>query len=156
MALIQVLHPHVILFLLFIGFIYFGMFFLSDVSTKHTFPSTVLVTKKLLMKLVISYHCVALVLRFEVDDFIYNSIINFDKKRVLGIYYFLSAPGGFAHFLSLRLSCATTSPSLCCTSSPVIFWCLIYDWVAFHVQRQGAWAPPLPGSRLPQVLSLPH
>ena len=38
MSLIQVLHSHVILFLLLIGLIYFGMYFLSDVSPIHNFP----------------------------------------------------------------------------------------------------------------------
>ena len=67
MALINVLHPHVILFMLLIGLIYFGMYFLSDVSPIHTFPSTVIAQKRLLGKLVISYHCADLVLIFEVD-----------------------------------------------------------------------------------------
>ena len=46
MALIKFLHPHVILFMLLIGLIYFGMYFLSDVSPIHTVPSTVLAQKK--------------------------------------------------------------------------------------------------------------
>ena len=70
MALIQVLCPHVILFLLLIGFIFFGMHFLSDISPIHTFSSTVIEPKNLFQKLVILYHCVDLVLRFEVDIFV--------------------------------------------------------------------------------------
>ena len=54
MALVNVLHPHVILFLLLIGFIYFGMYFLSDISPIHTFSSTVLAPTKFPGKLVIS------------------------------------------------------------------------------------------------------
>ena len=46
MALIKVLHPHVILFMLLIGFIYFGMYFLSDVSPIQILPSIVLAPKK--------------------------------------------------------------------------------------------------------------
>ena len=42
MALIQVNHKHIILFMLLIGLIYFGMYFLSDVPPIHNFPSTVL------------------------------------------------------------------------------------------------------------------
>ena len=71
MALIQVLHPHVILFLLLVGFIFFGVYLLSDVSPTHNFPSNVLAPKFLLEKLVISYHCVNLVMRFKVDAFVY-------------------------------------------------------------------------------------
>ena len=70
MAIIQVSYPHLILFMLLIGFIYFGVYFLSEVSPIHKFPSTVIVPKKLPQKLVISYNRVALVLRFEVDDFV--------------------------------------------------------------------------------------
>ena len=46
MARMQVSHPHVILFLLIVGFIYFGMYLLSDVSPIHIFPSTVLTPEK--------------------------------------------------------------------------------------------------------------
>ena len=46
MALIQVLNPHVKLFLLLIGYIYIGMYFIRDVSTIHTLPSAVLAPKK--------------------------------------------------------------------------------------------------------------
>ena len=46
MALIHVSLPHVILFLLLFDFIYFGVSFLRDVSTIHTFPSTVLSPKQ--------------------------------------------------------------------------------------------------------------
>ena len=46
MALLHVSHPHVILFMLLIGFIYFGMYFLSEWSKIHTFQSTVLAPKK--------------------------------------------------------------------------------------------------------------
>ena len=70
MSLIHVLHPRVILFMLPIGFIYFGIYFLSDVSPIHTLPSTVLVQKNLPGKLLMSYHCVALVLKFEVDAYV--------------------------------------------------------------------------------------
>ena len=45
-ALIYFLHPHVILFLLLIGYTYFGMYFLSDVTPIHNFPSTVIAPKK--------------------------------------------------------------------------------------------------------------
>ena len=67
MAIIEVSHPYVILFMLLIGFIYFGMYFLSDVSPIHTFPSAIIAPKKHSQKLVILYHCVALVLIFDVD-----------------------------------------------------------------------------------------
>ena len=46
MALIQVSHPHIILFLLIIGLIDFGMYFLSDAYPIYTFPSTILALKK--------------------------------------------------------------------------------------------------------------
>ena len=46
MALMQVSHSHVVLFLLFIGFTYSGMYFLSDVSPIQIFPSTVLAPEK--------------------------------------------------------------------------------------------------------------
>ena len=45
MELIHVLHLHVTLFLLLIGYIYFSMYFLRDVSPMYTFPSTVLAPK---------------------------------------------------------------------------------------------------------------
>ena len=45
-SLIQVLHPHVILFMMLIGYIYFGMLFLSDVSPIQTFTSTVIAQKQ--------------------------------------------------------------------------------------------------------------
>ena len=45
MSLIQVSYPHVILFLLLFGFIYFGMYFLSDVSPINIFSSAVLEPK---------------------------------------------------------------------------------------------------------------
>ena len=47
------------------------MYVLSDLFTIHTLPSTVIAPKQFLGALVISYHCAALVLRFEVDDFAY-------------------------------------------------------------------------------------
>ena len=74
MALTQVLHPYLILFLLIIGYIYFGMCFISGVSPIHTFPSTVIVPKNLLQKLVIFYQCVSLVLIFEVDAFFFTVV----------------------------------------------------------------------------------
>ena len=46
------------------------MYFLSYVSPIHMFPSVVLVPKNHPRKLVISYHCEALVLVFEVDVFV--------------------------------------------------------------------------------------
>ena len=46
MAHIQVSNPHVILSMLIIGFIYFGMYFLSDVSPIQNLPSTVLEPKQ--------------------------------------------------------------------------------------------------------------
>ena len=46
MELIQVLHHHVILFLLLIGFIYFGIYFLSVVYPIQIFPSVVLAPEK--------------------------------------------------------------------------------------------------------------
>ena len=91
MELIQVPYPDLILFILLISFIYFGMYFLSDISPIYNFPSTILAPKKILQKLVTSYHCVALVLRFEVDDFAsLNEHQYFDKQRVFyigGMYY---------------------------------------------------------------------
>ena len=45
-ALIHVSHPHVILFILLVGFIYFGMHVLSGVFQIHTFPPRVLAPKK--------------------------------------------------------------------------------------------------------------
>ena len=62
MALINVLHPHVVLFLLLVSFIFFGMYFLRGIYTIFTLPSTVLATKILHRKLAISYNFVALVL----------------------------------------------------------------------------------------------
>ena len=47
------------------------MYFIRDVSPIHMFPSTIIVQKNLLHNLIISYHCVALVLKFEVDVFVY-------------------------------------------------------------------------------------
>ena len=46
LAFIQVSHPHVIYFLLLIGYIFFGMYFLSGVSPIQIFPSTILVPEK--------------------------------------------------------------------------------------------------------------
>ena len=46
MALIHGYHPQITLYLFLIGFEYFGMYFLGDVSPIHTFPSTVLVPKQ--------------------------------------------------------------------------------------------------------------
>ena len=46
MALMQVSHPHVILFLFLVGFIYFGMYFLSEVSPIKIFPSIVIAQEK--------------------------------------------------------------------------------------------------------------
>ena len=60
MALIHVLHPHAILFMFLVGFIYFGIYFLRYVSPIHTLPSTFLAKKKLPEKLLISYHYAAL------------------------------------------------------------------------------------------------
>ena len=86
MANQQILHPHVILFLLLIGFIYFVMYLQSNVSPIHTFPSTILYQKNLLHKLIISCHCVALILIFEVNYFIfYKSTIDFEKHWVFYI-----------------------------------------------------------------------
>ena len=45
MALIQVKHPCVILFLCLISLIYLSIYFLSDASPIHTFPSTVPASK---------------------------------------------------------------------------------------------------------------
>ena len=70
MELIHVLHPNAILFLLLVGFIYVGIYFPREVSPIHNFPSTVLAQKKLPGKLVISYHCSALVLKFEPDTYV--------------------------------------------------------------------------------------
>ena len=67
MTLIHVLHPHVLLLLFFIGFIYFGMYLLRDVSPIHNFPYTFLSPKKLLGKCLISDNCADLVLIFEAD-----------------------------------------------------------------------------------------
>ena len=66
-SLIHVTHPHVILFLLLINFVYFGMYLLSDLSPIQFFYKLFLHTKNFLQNLVISYHCVALVLVFKVD-----------------------------------------------------------------------------------------
>ena len=71
MALIHVLHPNIILFLLLIGYKYFVIYFLSDVYSIYNFTLTVLAQKNFLGKLLISYHCGALVQIFEVDAFIY-------------------------------------------------------------------------------------
>ena len=46
MVLMQVLYPHVILYFLLVGFIYFGMYFLSGVSNLQNFPSTVRAPEK--------------------------------------------------------------------------------------------------------------
>ena len=66
MKFIHVLHPHVIIFLLLIGYIFFGVYFLIDVYPIHTFPYTVIAAKNLPGKLAISYHFADIVLRFEV------------------------------------------------------------------------------------------
>ena len=91
MALIQVVYPHVLLFLLFVGLIYFSMYFLSYVSPVHTFPSTVILIKKHLHKLVISYHCVALVMIFEVHVFASLQEYHYFEKQwvfyIEGIHY---------------------------------------------------------------------
>ena len=91
MSLVQVFHPHVILFMLSIGYIYNEIYFQSDVYPINFSPSTVIAPKKLLQNLVISYHCVALVLIFEVYFFVfYHITINFDKKWIFyigGMYY---------------------------------------------------------------------
>ena len=47
------------------------MYLLSDISHIHTFPLAIIAQKKHLQKLIISYHCVALVLIFEVDISVY-------------------------------------------------------------------------------------
>ena len=46
MALMQVSHPHVILFLFLIGFIYFCIYFLNDVSSLQIFSSTIRASEK--------------------------------------------------------------------------------------------------------------
>ena len=46
MELMQVSHPHVIVFLLLISFVYFGIYFLSDVSAIQIFPSPVIAQNK--------------------------------------------------------------------------------------------------------------
>ena len=46
MALMQVSHPHVIFLMLIIGFILFGIYFLSELSTIQIFSSTVLSPKQ--------------------------------------------------------------------------------------------------------------
>ena len=46
MELMQVSHPDVILFLLLVVFIFFGVYFLSDVSPLQIFTSTVLAPEK--------------------------------------------------------------------------------------------------------------
>ena len=46
MALIHVLHQHVILFMLIISFIYISMYLLKGVSPINTFPSTFIAPKK--------------------------------------------------------------------------------------------------------------
>ena len=66
MVFINVPHLHVILFMLLVGFIYCGMYFLRDVSIIDTSPSKVIAPKNLPGKLVISYHYSALLLIFEV------------------------------------------------------------------------------------------
>ena len=65
-AVMHVLHPRVILFLFLISFIYFGICILRDVFPIHILPSTVLAPKIFFVKLVILYHCAALILIFEV------------------------------------------------------------------------------------------
>ena len=67
LEIIQFLHPPVILFLLLIGLIYFGMYFISEVSLINTFTSTVIAQIKHPHKFVRLYHCVALVMIFEAD-----------------------------------------------------------------------------------------
>ena len=75
MALIHVLHPHVVLFLLLVSFIFFGMYFLRGIYTIYTLPYTVLATKILPRKLSISYNFVALVLWFGV--YYYVSLLKY-------------------------------------------------------------------------------
>ena len=72
MPLMKFLHPPVILFLLLFGFIYSGMYFLSDVSPIQIFPSTVLAPEKPPSELGNI---------FEVDSFVY----------LLEYHYFLQA-----------------------------------------------------------------
>ena len=91
MELIQVLHPYVILFLLLIGFIYFGVYFLCDVSPIHTFSSTFLAPIKPHSDIGdIILLCSSLTKVWSRFFFLYNSTINFDKQRVFfigGMYY---------------------------------------------------------------------
>ena len=56
MALIHSSYTNVILFLLLTGFMYVGMYLLSDVYPIHTFSSTVLAPKHIFQILVISYN----------------------------------------------------------------------------------------------------
>ena len=53
MSLIHVSHARLILFLLIVVFIFFGVYFLSNVSPIRIFPSTVIAPKNLLGVLVI-------------------------------------------------------------------------------------------------------
>ena len=80
MEFVHVSHPHVILFMLIIGYIYFGMYFLRDVSPIHTFPPKFLAPEKPPLKNddIISFS--DLVLIFEAyASVIYNITLHFDK-----------------------------------------------------------------------------
>ena len=61
-------------------FYIFSVYFLIDVSPIHNFHQQFLHQKDLLGKLVLSYHCEALALIFEVDASVFiTSNINYDE-----------------------------------------------------------------------------
>ena len=62
MALNHVSHPHVILFLLCVGIICFGMYFIIDVSPMHILASSSFESNNIFAKLVISDQCADLIL----------------------------------------------------------------------------------------------
>ena len=69
--------------------------------------------------------------------------------------WLLSSPGRFACRGSLHLPCVSTSPYLCVTLTPDIFWFLVSPYqVDVFAQGWGAREPLLPGSPLPR--SSPH
>ena len=76
--------------MLLVGFIYFGMYFLSDVSPIHNLPSTVLASKTKLQKSITSYHGVASVLIFEIYVFLYTRTINFYRQWFLTLQVFIA------------------------------------------------------------------
>ena len=79
MSLIHASHLHVILFLVIIGYIFFGMYFLNEISPINTFTYTVISPKELPGKWFISYHYATLVLIFEVNaPVFYKSTVDFD------------------------------------------------------------------------------